>query len=253
VLIANSKATAAQYQGWFSERQKLYVVYNGIDLGEFVPIDSTDGQIRSESGISDNALVLGVIGRITPNKGQDVFLQALAKVKEVVPNVYGLIVGDVMPDADGVVRAGSYMADLRRLASELGLCDRVQFLGAMEQVSKIYSCLDVLVVPSRREPFGRVLLEALAMKKPVVATNVGGIPEVIEDGVTGLLVSEDDPDALAEAIVRLITDSDLYNRIAVNGKRFVEKFFSIESHAAAIERIYLEELARRGKRHRWAW
>jgi glycosyltransferase involved in cell wall biosynthesis len=157
-----------------------------------------------------------------------------------------------------VVGEGSLAGPLHEQAEGLGLlgepCEgdrcvgtrharpgaKVVFTGRRDDVPSVTAALDVAVLPSYREALGLVILEAMALSRPVVATNVGGIPEMVEDGVTGLLVPPRDPGALADAIVRLLTDHPLADTLGRNGYRLVRERFGVERMMAALEELYDE-------------
>ena len=130
------------------------------------------------------------------------------------------------------------------MARELGIGHRVVFTGRRDDVPAVTAALDVAVLPSYREAQGLSILEAMALGRPVVASNVGGIPEVIQDGVTGLLVPPHDPAALAAAIVRLLTDHPLADTLARAGRELVYERFCVERMVRAIEEIYDQGAAR---------
>ena len=138
--------------------------------------------------------IVGVVARLEPEKGHPTLLEAWPVVLRAVPDAYLLIVGE-----------GSRRDALEAQARELRIAHRVVFTGRRDDVPAVTAALDVAVLPSYREAQGLTILEAMALSRPVVASNVGGIPEMIEDGVTGLLVPPHDADALAAAIVRLLT------------------------------------------------
>jgi glycosyltransferase involved in cell wall biosynthesis len=144
-----------------------------------------------------------------------------------------------VPDATLlVVGEGSRREVLEALAVELGIADRVVFTGRRDDVPAVTAALDVAVLPSYREALGLSVLEAMALSRPVVASEVGGIPEMIEDGITGLLVPPHDPAALAAAIVRLLRDHPLADTLGRAGHDLVHDRFCIERMVAAVEQIY---------------
>jgi glycosyltransferase involved in cell wall biosynthesis len=205
----------------------VVVVHDGVDLEEFPPRGSREG------GGDRRVLVLANVG---PGKGQELALRALPFVAQAVSNVRLLFAGDIL-DA-------SYYAQLRRLVQELGCEDQVEFLGFQYPVLPLYTQADVLVVPSLREPLSHVVLEAQAVGVPAVAAANGGTPEMIQDGVNGLLFGERTPQALAEAIVRVLTDEGLAARLAQEGRRIVRSRFSIEQHADNVMAVYDAVLGR---------
>jgi glycosyltransferase involved in cell wall biosynthesis len=197
------------------ESQAISVISNGVDLQRFAAkIDSATA--RRELGIEPEVPVLGVVGRISAQKGLDDFIRAAALIHAQQPETQFIIAG--APESPKLLRA------LQGLTQELGLQDRLRFLGHVADMPQVYAALDLLVLPSRWEGFGLVLAEAMAAGKPVVATNVGGIPEVVADGETGLLVPPAAPGELAEAIIKLLTDPARAARMAEQGRRRAELF-----------------------------
>lgn len=182
--------------------------------------------------------LVGVVGRITPIKGQVYFLKALSKVLRSLPEVRAWIVGGISPGKD------SYMEELEVWTRRLGLSGVVKYLGNRRDIPEILSKIDCLVMPSiSEESFGRVIVEAQASGVPVVATKVGGVVEIIADGQDGLLVHPKDPEALSDAVLKVLTDPELAHRLSVNGRRKVEEKFSLEKMAQETLRVYQEALA----------
>jgi glycosyltransferase involved in cell wall biosynthesis len=171
--------------------------------------------------------IVGVIARLEPEKGHQTLLDAWPIVLRDVPDAYLLIVGE-----------GSRRDFLEHRAAENRVAHRVVFAGRRDDVPAVTAALDVAVLPSHREAQGLSILEAMALSRPVVASDVGGIPEMIEDGVTGLLVPHDRPDALAAAIVRLLTDHGLADTIGRQAHDLVHERFCIELMVKEIEGIY---------------
>jgi glycosyltransferase involved in cell wall biosynthesis len=204
------------------------LIYNGVDLDRYGHQEPCC-TLRDEYGMEPGSQIVGVVARLEPEKGHPTLLEAWPRVLQQVPDAYLLIVGD-----------GSRRAELEHLARQLRIAHRVVFTGQREDVPAVTAALDVAVLPSYREAQGRAILEAMALSRPVVASNVGGIPEVIEDGVTGLLVPPHDTGALAAAITRLLTDHAYADTIARAGHDLVHDRFCIELMVREIEAIYDE-------------
>jgi glycosyltransferase involved in cell wall biosynthesis len=171
---------------------------------------------------------VAVVGSISRQRGQDVLVEALPSLRERVPDVRVLMVGDPHPrPADR-----AYRGELAERAGRLGVAEQVVWTGAVERIADVYAAADAVVNPTRRESFGRVAAEALLAGRPVVSTRVGGVPEVLRDGVDGLLVEPDSPDALAAAVVRVLTDPDLAARLVDAGAERVRREFSRERSLA---------------------
>jgi glycosyltransferase involved in cell wall biosynthesis len=164
-------------------------------------------------------------------KGIDVLLRAFAQIRDREPQVRLVLAGD-----------GPLRSRLEDLARSLGIGDRVEFLGRQEraQVADLLHGCRVFVLPSRSEPFGIVILEAMACAKPVVATSAGGIPEIIESGKNGILVEPENPKALAEAVMTALKDETLRLEIASNGYLTVQERFCSENTGAAYEAVFAQ-------------
>ena len=150
-------------------------------------------------------------------KGCDVFLQAAKLISAQRADVSFVIAG-----------SGTLGADLRVHATSMGLASRVRFLGFVDPVAPVQKALDIVVIPSLSEAFGLSAIEALALQVPVVASRVGGLPEMIVDGQTGLLVPPDDPQAIVDAVYRLLDDPELGRRLATAGAQLVEERYTLE-------------------------
>jgi len=227
-LIAVSRAIEEKIRHEERVGAPVRLVYNGVDLHRY------DHQepcctLRDEYGIEADAPIVGVIARLEPEKGHRTLLDAWPLVLRRVPGARLLVVGE-----------GSLLTELAWQARELGIERRVVFTGRRDDIPAVTAALDVAVLPSYREAQGMVILEAMALSRPVVATNVGGIPEMIEDGVSGLLVPPHDPDALAAAIVQLLVDHPYADTIGRKGHDVAHERFSIEFMVRAIEDIYDE-------------
>jgi glycosyltransferase involved in cell wall biosynthesis len=220
-------------------RERVYTILNGIDPSGWDP--TTDGSaVRRELGVPPNAPLLASVSRLFAQKGQRELLQALARVRREIPDVWLLVVG-----ADAVeVHGGSFTSELRALARELGVADRVIFTGGRSDVPQIMAACDVFSMPSVKEPFGLVFLEAMAMQKAVVAINDGGTPEVVEDGKCGLLAPARDIEALARNIVVLLKDPGKRAEMGAYGRSRVLDYFNAERMARDAGDAYDAVLAR---------
>jgi L-malate glycosyltransferase len=222
-VVAPSKRHQADVAAVFPFLQKeLTFIHNGVDLEELQ---------RPQGGMipySHGSYVL-CIAMHNKKKGLDVLLRAFALLRNTAPSLKLLLVGD-----------GPLRGELERLALCLGLTDRIQFLGlrGREEVARLLHGCEVFVLPSRSEPFGIVVIEALACKKPVIATTVGGIPEIIENGKTGLLIEPDNPEALAAALTNVLQNESLRLAIARAGNAMVREKFNTKNMGASYEAIF---------------
>lgn len=204
-------------------------IYYGLDLDEW-----TVERASTDHPDVDRHPTIGVVARLAPQKGHRVLFDALARIAERVPDVRARIVGH---------EELSTVEELRAYAVQRGVADRVGFEGFRDDVAAVLPELDVFVLPSLWEGFGLVLLEAMAAGRPVVASSVGPIPEVVLDGQTGLLVRPGDSDALADAVVRVLTDRELAARLGRCGRARVERAFGVREMVARTEAVYQELLA----------
>ena len=217
---------------------KVRVVYNGVDLGR---IDGRAAKnARAELGISLGDPVIASVGILHPAKGQGVLLRAAAALKPSFPSLRVLIVGAPFPESEG-----DYRQRLEDMTAELSLAGNVIFTGFREDVLDLMDAANTVVHAAvYPEPFPRSLLEALALGKPVVATRVGGIPEIVEDRGTGLLIEPSNPGALAEAVTALLKNREMALTLGSNGRKKVEKDFTIEKHVGVLSEFYERLLER---------
>ena len=218
------------------EGARFAVIPNGVDLSRFAD-PSPLSTVRHDFDIPADAPLVGVVARLEPEKGHRFLLEAWPAVHASVPSARLLIVGE-----------GSEADALRAQAGALpsAAARHVVFTGRREDISALTGELAVAVLPSLREAQGISILEAMARRVPVVASGVGGIPEVISSGVDGMLVPPGDPAALADAVASLLEDPRLRHRMGEAGYRTVAERFSIDAQVRRIESVYDEELARAG-------
>jgi L-malate glycosyltransferase len=203
---------------------RTQVIYNGIDFSRLRP--KTNINPRRLLGIADDATVITAIGSLVRLKGQDILIQAVRSLR-TAHDVHVLIVGD-----------GPDRGEFERLATELGVQTKIRFLGHSDDIGAICAASDIFAHASRSDSFGLVLAEAGYFGLPVVATAVGGIPEVVEDGVTGLLVPPEDPQALAAALAPLINDREYRERLGRAGKKRIAALFSVERMVENFHQTY---------------
>jgi glycosyltransferase involved in cell wall biosynthesis len=208
------------------------LIYNGVDLQRYNH-QQPCCTLHDEYSIPEDAPIVGVVARLEAEKGHRTLLDAWPDVLAAQPRAWLLIVGE-----------GSERDALEAQAASLGIAERVVFTGRREDVPAVTAALDVSVLPSYREAQGLSVLEAMALSRPVVASKVGGIPEMIDDGVSGLLVPPNDCEALAAAIVRLLSDHPLADVIARRGHDMVHERFCIEKMVTSVESIYDEAAVR---------
>jgi len=227
IVVCNSKATALRFRA-FKDQKKIRIIYNGLDWTRYAgPFQER----RLRNVPADSPVVLN-IGRLEPEKGQELFIETARRVKERYPSTRFVLAGrDLSPDQQ-------YLARLQRKVRELDLLGEVIFLGERDNVPEILGEADILVSTSRKESFGRVLLEAAASGIPVVAFEVGGVLEIVEEGETGFLVREGDTRAMADKIFLLLSDPSLRGQMGSRGREKVRKEFTSTLHAQKMQRIY---------------
>ncbi len=226
LLLFNSRTSREQLSllGGELERKAAFV-HNGVRIPEDSELAA---DYRSQLGFNPGDLILGSVGDVAPSKGYDTLLRAFASVNRLFPAARLAIVGR-QPR-----RFERYFRDLKRLGKSLGVSDRLIFAGEQEKIHPWFCCFDMLVHPSRKESFGRAVVEALARAKPVVATRSGGVEEI--DGGEGVisLVAVDDSDGLAGAICRLIEDPEERARLGRRGRRWAAEKYSFAASLRSI-------------------
>jgi glycosyltransferase involved in cell wall biosynthesis len=216
-------------------RPKQFVVIpSGVDLEALrrkaPPYETARGRLGVDA---ETCLIVGV-GRLEPVKGFQVLVRALPSILGVIPSARLLLVG-----------YGSLRSQLEADARALGVADRLEIAGPQLDVAVYLAAADLVVVPSLNEGMGRVLVEAMALERPVVATRVGGIPAVVADGETGSLVPAEDPPALARAVAELLKDPGLRQRMGEAGRRRAERF-SLAAMESRLLGLYRELCAQKG-------
>jgi len=232
VAVSNSMKALLTQHGVAAH--KIRVVHNAVDPNDTVP--KTSGkEIRLRYDLTSDQKVIGVIDRLNPEKKQLIFLRALEKTARSFPGVKALIIGD-----------GQDRALLEGFCREKALSDRVVFLGYQEKVADYYQVLDLLVLPSLSEGLPNTVLEAMSFGVPVLATAVGGVPEIIQNG-NGMMVPPNDPGALAEKMMELLGDGVLRQAIGLKGKTSLYPHFTPEYRVRQIVNLYEELLSDRAK------
>jgi len=231
-LIVVSRAIEDKIKDEGRDGAPVSLIYNGVDLDRYNH-QQPCCTLHEDYAIPEASPIVGVVARLEAEKGHRTLLEAWPSVLAVHPEAWLLVVGE-----------GSEREALEAQADGLGICGRVVFAGRREDVPAITAALDVAVLPSYREAQGLSVLEAMALSRPVVASRVGGIPEMIEDGVTGLLVPPNDPASLAVAVNRLLSDHPFADMIARRGHDLVHERFCVELMVNAVETIYDDQASR---------
>ena len=234
-VVANSRATADAFVAAGGSRALVTVVHNGIDPAPFDLLGPDACRtVRTELGVPLDAFVVGCFSRLHPWKGQSVLLDAVARM----PDVHALVVGGALFSGEA-----PYEAELRARAELPSFGGHVHMLGPRDDVPRLLAACDVVVHPSvLAEPFGRVLVEAMLAGRPVVATDAGGVPEVVTDGETGVLVPPGDARALGEALDALRREPMRAAALARRGATHARQRFSRDAMLAGVRRV-LDEVA----------
>lgn len=208
------------------EKEKIYVVPDGID---FTPYEKSQekGVLRRELNFAPDDYVVGIVAHLADHKGHKYLIEAMSLLKDKLPKVRLIIVGE-----------GPLKLDLSRQVKSFNLEDVVFFLGFREDIPRILASLDLFVLSSHMEGLGSSLLEAMATRLPVVATRVGGIPDVVIHGETGLLVPPRNPVALAEAIMDMYSNRERATQMGQKGYEVVHQKFSAEAMASRVIEVY---------------
>jgi len=244
-IVANSSYTARSVQA-SAPGAVVEVVHNAVDLARWDPERIDRAGARARLGERMGArLLLGVVAQVTPWKGQDTALEALRLLCAEGVDAHLLMIGSTKFVARSTRFDNKAYADsLRASVAQAGLEDRVSWLGERDDVPQLVRALDVLLLPSLEEPFGRAVIEAMALEVPVIATSVGGPAEIIQDGREGYLLPPREAGAWAAAIRRLGEDPALARAIGRAGRERVEQAFTIDRHVAAMLAVYERAVSR---------
>ena len=230
-VICVSKAVADRFLIRDRVSAKVLIIYNGVDYHKFRP--ERENGIGKELGLSQSEKVITTIGQMKPEKGMHDFIESAKLISERNTHCRFLMAGTGNDNS---------LTAIKNLVVSYGLQDHFSCLGFRTDVKSILNATDIFVLASYVEGFPRVVIEAMSCGKPVVGTNVQGVREAVEDGVTGLLVPPRDPESLAKAILNLIEDDRKAKRMGAAGRERVKRFFSIESNVSKVDRLYQETL-----------
>ena len=234
LLLAVSRATRDSHIAQGLQEQRLRVLYNGVDCRQFQPRPRT-GSLCRELAIPEAAFLVLTIGQIGLRKGQDVLAKAAALAAASLPDVHYVLVGERLSAKPESVAYEQWVADAFQIA---GLGNRLHRLGRRDDVPRLMNECDLLVHPAHQEPLGRVLLEAAASGLPVVATRVGGTPEIFDDERGARLVPPADPAALAAAMIQLYQDGRLRRQLADAARARVREAFPVDRAADALLSVW---------------
>lgn len=216
---------------------RLVTIHNGLDPAE-MRVTRSPAEVRAELGIAAQARVIGIVGNIKPWKGQEVVIHAMAKLRDRFPDLVCLLIGDTSPDDS------AYRVQILRQIADAGLAGRVLVTGFRPDVANYIAASEILVHASvNPEPFGRVLLEGMALHKPLVASNGGAVPEIVVDGETGLLFTPGDPESLAGRLQELLEDPERLERMGQAGYLRMSGEFTIAQNVRTTQALYDKVLA----------
>lgn len=216
-------------------RRQLTQIYNGINIKYYERVPTPNLKKRAEFGLGKDDFVCATVGRLVPIKGHTYLIKAIQKVVKVIPEAKFLFVGD-----------GELKSKLSEEIKSLDLQKHIILLGARSDIATILSCINAFLLPSLNEGFGMVLIEAMAARKPVIATNVGGVPEVIINGTTGILVPPKDPEAFSSAIIKLYNNPDISLEMGSAGYSRAKNFFDIGTTVRKFEDLYSKLIREKG-------
>ena len=230
--IAVSEATEKLMLSVGFDAKTIKVLYNSIDCNTWSPGNGDRLKIRKEFQIPDDAFVVGTIGRISQEKDLPTFLKVAQRILKMYPQIRFLVVGDG--------KNSMIVDELKQQAESMGIEHAIIFTGHRTDLLDIYSALDLFLMTSLTEGLPNTVLESMAMGVPVVATSVGGVPELIEHGKNGFLQQPKNVDELTESVIKIVSDKNCCTLLKEKGKETIKKRFSFDIRLQAIENIYLE-------------
>jgi glycosyltransferase involved in cell wall biosynthesis len=220
------------------DADRVVTLFDGVDLDRFDPDRVDRTAFRRELGLREDELVIGIVGRFSPGKGHEEFIDAASMIHTLSPEIKFVVVGEPSRGEDeygkSIYERGKTLADKGAMI----------FTGFRADIPEVMAGLDILAFPSHAEAFGDVLIEAMAMKVPIVSTNCDGVIEIVVDEETGIQVPPRDAHALSDALVRLIQDEQLRRSLGEAGRRRVENMFDLRQRTNALEKLYARVLDR---------
>lgn len=237
-ILANSQFTRSSLIKKGIEPDKIDVLPIAIDTNKYKS-KMDDKQAKKQMGFCDHKVIL-FVGRKCPEKGPQVLIKALPKIVKHNPNTIAILVG---PDYSFAKKSYTYTKFLMEEAKRLDVETHIIFKGFTSEnvLEQFYNAADVLVFPSVwQEPFGKVILEAMSFGKPVVASNVGGVPEIVTDGINGSIVPRNNPEALANSVDHILDNAEIARKIGENGRKTVLEKYSFEIVGKCCRKIYEE-------------
>ncbi|WP_140945783.1 glycosyltransferase family 4 protein [Candidatus Thermokryptus mobilis] len=238
-VIAVSKDVADGFERNLPiNREKIRIVYPGIDVDRFKFSDIAREKIRRELGLCDD-IVIGIVSRISPGKGHEELFKAFKILAEGFDNLKLLVIGGATVGEEG------YFKEVRKLADELGISDKVIWAGFRKDVHEILSAIDIFVAPSHAEAFGLSLVEAMSVGLPIIASKNAGFIDIIQDGVNGVFFEKGNYFDLADKIKMLLNEPSLSKSIGENASKTAREKFNIKRYFDEIEAIYFQLLTQK--------
>lgn len=237
IIAVSEKTRTHHLKTGALDPKKIITVYNGIDLSRFK--DTNESQItktKQALHLPLNRRIIITVAVLREPKGIQYMINALPKILEQIPDIHYLVVGD-----------GEYGTSLKDLSTALSIQDHITFAGHRTDIPNLLACSDLFVLPTLGDALPTVLIEALAAGKPVVASDVGGVPEIIENGVNGVLVPPGDPSRLAVACLQLLKNKEQSNQMILAGRRTVWQRFDVDAQIKQLSNIYEELVTSDGK------
>jgi glycosyltransferase involved in cell wall biosynthesis len=238
--VCNSQHTleTARGEGW---RDESPIIYNGFHFDQSWDMDRQEA-CRS-FGIEPGTMVIGSASRISPGKNFETLLRAAAELKRALPRPFILMIAG----AEDIFQEGRLVRELKALANELGIADNIRWLGHFREMGRFYRALDLFILPTAFESFGRVFVEAMAAGVPTIGTRVGGVPEIITDGVTGFFAPIYDHARFAALAVELLTDGSRAREISARAMESTRTRFSPASHTEQMKELFDRLVAEKAK------
>lgn len=238
-LVVNSRLAAEQLGKMKYPAGRIHLVYNGVEVSDLSTSSDPSDIDLSAYGITPEHRIVATVGNLQRRKNHRMFIDSMARILSQFPDVRCLIVGQPVPQEEHMHE------ELQAYISQLGLSEKVHLTGVRNDVPQLMRRLSVFCLTSRSEGLPNVVLEAMAAACPVVATRVGDVPEVIQDGVNGFLVDSEDVDGLTRGVVELLSNPKLAAHIGAAGRASVERHFGCSSMANNMEKVYRQALAAR--------
>ena len=226
-IIAVSEITRQHYVALGLRPEKIITLYNGVDMQRFIPFGRSEAKTRRVLDVPDDSIVMVTVAVLREAKGIQYMLQAMPAILKKFPNAYYVVVGD-----------GAYGDPLKALVASLSIEGRVLFLGHRSDIPAILAESDLFVFPTLMDALPTVLLEAMAVGKPIVSSRVGGIPEILEHEVNALLIRPATPAELSDSCIRVLSDRDLKQRLSASARNAVEERFDVRKQAGILVDTY---------------